>query len=173
MTQTHKTYHRQQRGSPRRQTSSSPNETYQMIVLSGGKVYGILPDPANNNNSHTSEPRFVDVVVAGTKILTLLEPSKTHSFIDGLRSNSIKVLRINVENQIIMPGLIDVHVHAIGGGGEQGPYSRTPESRLSQLISAGLTTIVGILGTDGITRRVLNMMVFQHLCGQVVIGCQL
>ncbi|CAF2573518.1 unnamed protein product [Rotaria sp. Silwood2] len=51
-----------------------------------------------------------------------------------------------------MPGLIDVHVHAIGGGGEQGPYSRTAESRLSQLIRGGLTTIVGILGTDGVTR---------------------
>ena len=34
-----------------------------------------------------------------------------------------------------------------------GPYSRTPESRLFELIQGGLTTVVGILGTDGVTRR--------------------
>ncbi len=34
-----------------------------------------------------------------------------------------------------------------------GPFSRTPESRLSELIRSGLTTIIGVLGTDGVTRR--------------------
>jgi len=34
-----------------------------------------------------------------------------------------------------------------------GPFSRTLESRLSELIKSGLTTVIGVLGTDGVTRR--------------------
>eukprot|EP01012_Entosiphon_sulcatum_P021600 TRINITY_DN26441_c0_g1_i1.p1 TRINITY_DN26441_c0_g1~~TRINITY_DN26441_c0_g1_i1.p1 ORF type:complete len:504 (+),score=67.27 TRINITY_DN26441_c0_g1_i1:27-1514(+) len=50
-----------------------------------------------------------------------------------------------------IPGFVDVHVHAAGGGGEKGPASRTPVSQLSDLATAGVTTIVGILGTDGLS----------------------
>lgn len=41
-----------------------------------------------------------------------------------------------------------------------GPYSRTAESRLSELINGGLTTVVGLLGTDGITRRLVKFFCF-------------
>ncbi|CAF1433011.1 unnamed protein product, partial [Rotaria sordida] len=127
------------------------NETYQMIVLTGGLVYGI-PNPANRTTKHVYKPQRMDVITAAEKVLTMMEPSKTASFIESNRNHGLKILEISVRDQVIIPGLIDVHVHAIGGGGEQGPYSRTPESRLSQLINGGLTTIVGILGTDGMTR---------------------
>lgn len=53
---------------------------------------------------------------------------------------------------IAVPGFIDQHVHFIGGGGEGGPSTRTPEVQLSALTTAGITTAVGLLGTDGITR---------------------
>ena len=43
-------------------------------------------------------------------------------------------------------------VHAAGGGGEAGPASRCPEAQLSQLVDAGITTAVGVLGTDSISR---------------------
>lgn len=52
----------------------------------------------------------------------------------------------------LIPGLIDQHIHLIGGGGEAGFASRTPATSLSQLIRAGITTAVGVLGTDGISR---------------------
>ena len=54
---------------------------------------------------------------------------------------------------IIVPGLVDIHVHLIGGGGEAGPASRTPECQLSDLLNAGITTVVGVLGTDCVSRR--------------------
>ena len=54
---------------------------------------------------------------------------------------------------MVMPGLVDMHVHITGGGGEAGPASRTPESTLSAFLDAGITTVVGLLGTDCITRR--------------------
>ena len=58
-----------------------------------------------------------------------------------------------LDGKAVCPGLIDQHIHLIGGGGEAGPQSRTPEASLSRLTSAGVTTVVGLLGTDHITRH--------------------
>ena len=55
--------------------------------------------------------------------------------------------------KIVIPGLIDLHVHLLGGGGEAGPRTRTPEITLSKIILAGVTTVVGCLGTDDVSRR--------------------
>ena len=41
----------------------------------------------------------------------------------------------------------------IGGGGEAGPTTRTPEVALSRLTEAGVTSVVGLLGTDSISRH--------------------
>ena len=147
------------------------NQTYQLIVLTGGTVFGV-PDAMHRVTSmkHVSEPQKKDVLITGGKVLALLESSTTDAFVESLQRLHLSILRIDVPGELIIPGLIDVHVHAIGGGGEQGsfdisrsqsrmailisgPFSRTPESHLSQLINGGLTTIVGILGTDGIGRR--------------------
>jgi beta-aspartyl-dipeptidase (metallo-type) len=51
-----------------------------------------------------------------------------------------------------VPGFIDQHVHFLGGGGEGGPATRTPEIKLTDLTTAGITTALGLLGTDGVTR---------------------
>jgi beta-aspartyl-dipeptidase (metallo-type) len=48
---------------------------------------------------------------------------------------------------------VDLHVHLLGGGGEAGPWSRTPEITLSKITRAGVTTVVGLLGTDDVSRR--------------------
>lgn len=53
---------------------------------------------------------------------------------------------------IAVPGFVDMHVHVAGGGGEAGPASRTPEARLSELLLAGITTVVGLTGTDSVSR---------------------
>ena len=50
------------------------------------------------------------------------------------------------------PGFIDMHVHVTGGGGEAGPASRCPESQLSAFLNAGITTVVGVCGTDSVSR---------------------
>lgn len=59
---------------------------------------------------------------------------------------------IDGKDKIAVPGFIDSHVHITGGGGEGGFKTRTPEISLTDITSAGVTTIVGCLGTDGITR---------------------
>lgn len=60
---------------------------------------------------------------------------------------------IEAKGKKLLPGFIDAHVHIAGAGGEGGPATRTPEIFLSQLVSAGVTSVVGCLGTDGITRK--------------------
>lgn len=54
---------------------------------------------------------------------------------------------------IALPGFIDPHVHILGGGGEGGFKTRTPEATLTGLTTAGVTTVVGVLGTDGVSRQ--------------------
>ncbi len=57
-----------------------------------------------------------------------------------------------------MPGFIDAHVHLCGGGGEGGFATRTPEIQLTDLTRAGVTTVVGCLGTDGVTRSLEGLL---------------
>ena len=58
----------------------------------------------------------------------------------------------------LIPGLVDAHVHLTGGGGEAGPSTRVPPVALGQLASAGITTVVGVLGTDGTTRTIADLV---------------
>ncbi len=61
-------------------------------------------------------------------------------------------------NLIATPGFIDQHIHITGGGGEGGFHSRVPEIQLTDLTTAGITTVVGLLGTDVYTRNVENLL---------------
>ncbi|MGJ7044970.1 beta-aspartyl-peptidase [Thermoanaerobacterium thermosulfurigenes] len=65
---------------------------------------------------------------------------------------------IDLSGHIILPGFIDQHVHIAGGGGEGGPATRTPEIKLTELTKAGITTVVGLLGADGITRSMTELL---------------
>ncbi len=65
---------------------------------------------------------------------------------------------IDLEGRVLAPGLIDQHVHITGGGGESGFASRAPEANIESIVSAGVTSVVGLLGTDGISRSVENLV---------------
>ena len=58
----------------------------------------------------------------------------------------------------VVPGYIDSHIHITGGGGEQGPASRVPECPLTALTTNGVTTVLGLLGTDGTSRSLPNLL---------------
>jgi beta-aspartyl-dipeptidase (metallo-type) len=60
---------------------------------------------------------------------------------------------IDVSGCVIVPGFIDPHEHLIGAGGEEGFASRMPEILASQILTAGVTTVIGLLGTDTVTRH--------------------
>jgi len=64
----------------------------------------------------------------------------------------------DLDGRRVIPGLIDGHVHVTGGGGEAGPHSRVPPVRLSQLTGGGVTTAVGVLGTDDTVRTTAELV---------------
>lgn len=59
---------------------------------------------------------------------------------------------IDAAGRKLVPGFIDGHVHITGGGGEGGFHTRTPELMLTGATLAGVTTVIGVLGTDGVAR---------------------
>ena len=102
-------------------------------------------------NAHVYAPQdkgIQDVWIAGGKIEAVSNPLP---IIDGIDC-------IDATGKILTPGLIDRHVHITGGGGEGGFCTQAPAVTASRLIHGGLTTVVGLLGTDGITRSVENLV---------------
>ncbi len=62
------------------------------------------------------------------------------------------------KGKICIPGIIDQHIHITGGGGEGSFETKVPEVALSELVNGGVTTVVGLLGTDAMTRSVENLL---------------
>jgi len=93
-----------------------------------------------------------DILFTENKILNINDeiPVNEETF------ENLKV--IDGSGKLLVPGFIDSHVHIIGGGGEGGFKTRVPEIMLSDIIKAGVTTIIGCLGTDGISRSLLSLL---------------
>lgn len=83
------------------------------------------------------------ILVAGEKVIAIGDDLS----LSGVALNTVDAGGLNC-----MPGLIDQHVHIIGGGGQTGYFSLAPEVPLSKLIETGTTTVVGLLGTDGFVK---------------------
>jgi beta-aspartyl-dipeptidase (metallo-type) len=69
---------------------------------------------------------------------------------------------VDLEGRRLIPGLIDGHVHVTGGGGEAGSRTRVPAVPLSRFTTAGVTTVVGLLGTDDVTRGPRELLATIH-----------
>lgn len=108
-------------------------------LLKNGRIYA--PQPLDVN----------DILVVDEKICRIAPR------IEGYE-NLPDVEVLDLEGRAVTPAYIDLHVHITGGGGEQGPTSRVPESRLSVFLENGITTVVGLLGTDGVTRSLENLV---------------
>jgi len=105
-----------------------------------------------NAEVYAPEPRGLqDVLVAGDRIVwsgdglpplpSELEPEET-----------------DLAGRRLVPGFIDGHAHLTGGGGEAGPHTRVPPLQCSALSLAGVTTAVGVLGTDDVTRTTAELV---------------
>ncbi|MGV3024878.1 beta-aspartyl-peptidase [Clostridium thermobutyricum] len=105
-------------------------------------------------NAEIYSPEFLgkkDIVIVGDKIEGIYENIK-------VPEDFLSVEVIDAEGKILVPGFIDAHVHLIGGGGEGGYKTRTPELPLSKITTAGITTVVGVIGTDGVCRNMRSLL---------------
>lgn len=93
----------------------------------------------------------VDVLVADGRIAAIGE--RLPALPTGLPAEEIELGGLR-----LVPGLIDAHVHSSGGGGESGFASRVPAPVLGEFARAGITSVVGLLGTDGTTRTIEDLV---------------
>ncbi|MFB9949617.1 amidohydrolase family protein [Rhizobium puerariae] len=70
----------------------------------------------------------------------------------GLAACAGSIRRVNARGLRVIPGLIDQHIHFLGGGDANGPLGRVAELHARDLLAAGTTTAVGLLGVDNETR---------------------
>jgi beta-aspartyl-dipeptidase (metallo-type) len=92
-----------------------------------------------------------DILIAGGKIIAIDDPGR-------IKISGPAVGIVEASGKSVLPGLIDPHVHILGGGGEGGPATRAPEIRVEDIVSSGVTTVIGCLGTDGTTRHMESLL---------------
>jgi beta-aspartyl-dipeptidase (metallo-type) len=110
-----------------------------ITLIRGGEVFA--PEPLGRK----------DVLIAGGVIEAVAGPGSLTA--DGCGAEVVDAAGMRV-----IPGLIDPHVHILGGGGEGGPATRSPEIRVEDIVASGVTTVIGCLGTDGITRHMTSLL---------------
>lgn len=110
-------------------------------------------------NAEVYEPEYAgkrDILFLADKIAAVDQNIK----IDF--GSSVPVLEIDGSGLTAIPGLIDSHEHIMGGGGEGGFHTRTPEATLTDLTENGITTVVGCIGTDGVARDMTALLAKAH-----------
>lgn len=110
-----------------------------ITLIRGGEVFA--PEPLGRR----------DVLLAGGLVEAVAEPGRLDAAGCGGEV-------LDASGKRVLPGLIDPHVHILGGGGEGGPATRAPEIRIEDIAACGVTTVVGCLGTDGLTRHMTSLL---------------
>ncbi|MBD7965704.1 beta-aspartyl-peptidase [Fictibacillus norfolkensis] len=121
-------------------------------LIKGGEVYA---------------PHYLgkkDILLAAGKIASISENIEWPA-------PALDIHVIDATGKIVAPGFIDGHVHITGGGGEGGYKTRTPEIYLSDVTKAGVTTIVGVIGTDGIARTMTSLIAKAKALKEEGISC--
>lgn len=90
------------------------------------------------------------VLVGGGRILAIVNDP------DDVSAPGLEL--VDLRGRRLVPGLIDGHAHITGGGGESGFASRVPPVFVSRFTRAGVTSVVGVLGTDDTTRDTRSLV---------------
>jgi beta-aspartyl-dipeptidase (metallo-type) len=99
---------------------------------------------------HVFDPEdrgVADVLVLGTEIgavaPNLPEPT-------GIGDGEV----IDVSGCIVLPGLIDGHIHVMGASGLGGPTTRSTDLQIERIAGAGVSTVISPLGADSLSRSI-------------------
>jgi beta-aspartyl-dipeptidase (metallo-type) len=110
-------------------------------LIENGEIY--TPEPSGKNS----------VLLGAGKIFKLGDIDRLK-----LESLDIELDVIDAAECIVTPGFIDPHQHILGGSGEEGFSSQTPEISASEIISSGITTVVGCLGVDTTMKTMAGLL---------------
>src|SRR3954449_1747182 len=111
-------------------------------LITGGDVY-------------TPEARGrLDVLINGDRIVRI-DPRISFR---GLQQTGLPTEVIDATGCIVTPGFIDPHEHLIGGSGEEGWSTQTPEISFHEIAASGITTVVGCLGVDTTTKTMPGLL---------------
>ncbi len=105
-------------------------------------------------NVEVYAPEYIgkkEILITGEKIVGVVNPGEV--VLKGIDINEI-----DARGVIAVPGFIDGHIHIAGAGGDGGPVTRTEGLQLADMLHAGITTVVGCLGTDGFTRNIESVL---------------
>ena len=116
-------------------------EVYMLTLIENGDIY--TPEPQGRR----------DVLLVGGRIARVGEIDRR-----AIEATGLELAVIDATGCLVTPGFIDPHEHLIGGSGEQGFSTQTPEIFLSELVSAGITTVVGCLGVDTTTKTMSGLL---------------
>ncbi len=61
---------------------------------------------------------------------------------------------VDVSHRVLLPGLIDPHLHVMGASGLGGPMTRSTDLQIERITTAGVTTVVSPLGADSLSRSI-------------------
>lgn len=106
-------------------------EPLPILLVAGGEVY--TPSPIGR----------ADVLVVGRRILRVGGVDRR-----ALDALGVEWQLVDASGGYVVPGLIDVHQHLLGGSGEGGFALMHPPITLMEIVRAGITTVVGVLGVD-------------------------
>src|SRR3982751_581802 len=112
-----------------------------LTLIENGDVYG--PEPMGRVSLLLSEP-------------SVLKVSEFDN--DALLVSGLDIEVIDATGCYVFPGFVDPHEHLLGGSGEEGFSSQTPEISATEIVSAGITTVVGCLGVDTTMKTLAGLL---------------
>lgn len=116
-----------------------PANQNKMLLIRGGHVF--TPDDMGTQ----------DVLIGGGKILAIGDDLPS-----GLSGGIVE--EVDAGGLLLLPGFIDSHVHITGGGGQGGPELRNRDILLGSITTAGVTTVIGMIGFDCVTRTMEELI---------------
>lgn len=108
-----------------------------------------------NAQVYAPEPLGVrDLLVAGGRVAWIGEGADLPPALGATERD--------LEGRRVIPGLVDCHVHLTGGGGEAGHGTSVPPLPIERFTTGGVTSVVGLLGTDDAIRTPGSVVAAAH-----------
>ena len=112
-----------------------------LTLIENGEVY--TPDPVGKQQVLLTDGKIGKVGKVDRK---------------AVESVGVEYEVIDASGCLVVPGFIDPHIHLLGGSGEQGFATQTPEFFIGELVPFGITTVVGALGVDTTMKTMAGLL---------------